>query len=327
MQPEYKGTSRLPVTVCNVPAFITGECLAAYLSAYGQVEEINLLSSPAGTAYGDYTFRLCLTRDGFKAIPETLISGDRQMMVVVEGRRPRCWACIEIGHIAKFCPRKAESTTATTTTATTTTIRKQAEAQGPGQAQPKTSDQEGWTVVIRKRKGSPKQGGKSSSATSPPQKQTKALAAEVPEPPATPEPIKTPSSPKVSTTPKTPATPATPVKTASPAPLTHRKSEKKIKSTEETPMETNAHLKRKRDSGEGAAKKYAQKNPTLRQAPPLKQNHNHLPHLHHYPHHYLHHLYLHHLFPQKNITTVSSTTNGTSFTPTITISQKTTPPI
>ena len=249
LQPEYRGTRRLRVTVCNVPAVITGECLAAYLNAYGQVEEINLLRSPTGTAYGDYTFRLCLTRDGFKAIPETLLSGDRQMMVVVEGRRPRCWACKEIGHIAKFCPQKGESTTATTTTATTTTISKQVEAQGPGQAQPKTSNQEGWTEVTRKRKGSPKQGEKSSSTTSPPQKQTKAPPPPaVPEPPATPEPIKILSSPKI------PETPTTPVKTASPAPSTPRKFRKKTKSTE-TPMETNANLKRRRDSGEGAAKK------------------------------------------------------------------------
>ena len=84
LQPEYKVTRRLCVTVCNVQAFVTGEVLAAYLSAYGQVEEFNRLRSPAGTAYGDYAFRLCLTRDGFKTIPETLISGDWQMMVVVE---------------------------------------------------------------------------------------------------------------------------------------------------------------------------------------------------------------------------------------------------
>ena len=35
LQPEYKGTRRLRVTVCNVPVIITGEVLAAYLSAYG----------------------------------------------------------------------------------------------------------------------------------------------------------------------------------------------------------------------------------------------------------------------------------------------------
>ena len=110
LQPEYRGTRRLRVTICNVPAHITGVVLAAYLSSYGQVEEYNLLRSPAGTAYGDYAFRLCLTRDGFKAIPETLISGDRQMIVMVEGRRPRCWSCKQIGHISKFCPEKPENT-------------------------------------------------------------------------------------------------------------------------------------------------------------------------------------------------------------------------
>ena len=178
LQPEYQGTRRLRVTVCNVPAIITGEVLAAYLSAFGQVEEFNLLRSPAGTAYGDYAFRLCLTRDGFKAIPETLICGDRQMIVLVEGRRPRCWGCKQIGHIAKFCPQRPENrekvtltTTTTTTTgdaaATTTTINKETEAKGTGPAQPKSSNQEGWTEVARKRKGSPKQGEKSSS---PPQK-------------------------------------------------------------------------------------------------------------------------------------------------------------
>ena len=163
LQPEYLGTRIIRVTVCNVPAFITVEVLAAFLSTYGRVEEINLLRSAAGTAYGDYVFRMCLTRDGFRAIPEALISGDRQMMVMVEGRRPRCWACKQIGHIAKFCPQKNENAAATTTAdsaATTTTISKRAEAQGPSKVQPKTNHQESWTEVTRKRKGSPKQGDK-----------------------------------------------------------------------------------------------------------------------------------------------------------------------
>ena len=162
LQHEYQGTRRLRVTVCNVPAIITGEVLAAYLSAFGQVEEFNLLRSPAGTAYGDYAFRLCLTRDGFKAIPETVICGDRQMIVLVEGRRPRCWGCKQIGHIAKFCPQRPENkekTTSTTTTTTgdaaattTNTVNKEAEAKGPGPAQP--NNKEGWTEVARKRRGS-----------------------------------------------------------------------------------------------------------------------------------------------------------------------------
>ena len=73
LQPEYQGTRRIRVTICNFPAFIT-EVLAAFLSAYGCVEEINLLRSTAGTAYGDYVFRMCLTREGFQAIPETIVS-------------------------------------------------------------------------------------------------------------------------------------------------------------------------------------------------------------------------------------------------------------
>ena len=105
LQPEYMGTHRIRVTVCNVLAFITGEVLGSFLSAYGRVEEVNLLRSSAGTVYGDYMFRLCLTREGFQAIPEIITNRDRQMMVVVEGRQPRCWSCKQLGHIAKFCPQ------------------------------------------------------------------------------------------------------------------------------------------------------------------------------------------------------------------------------
>ena len=126
LQPEYLGTRRIRVTICNVPAFLTGEVLAAFLSSYGNVEEITLLRSAAGTAYGDYVFRMCLAREGFQSIPETIVSRGRQMMVIVEGRRPRCWSCKQLGHIAKFCPKKdppqapapAAATAATETTPT-----------------------------------------------------------------------------------------------------------------------------------------------------------------------------------------------------------------
>ena len=295
LQPEYKGTRRLRVTVCNVPAIITGEVLAAYLSAFGHVEEFNLLRSPAGTAYGDYAFRLCLSRDGFKAIPETLICGDRQMMVMVEGRRPRCWGCKQIGHIAKFCPQRPDNKASTTTTTTTdvaaTTITKEAEAKGPGQVQPK-NNQEGWTEVTKKRRGSPKQGEKSPNS-SPPQKQTRAPAAAAaakttPEPSAaaaaksptattaaavrtttttTTEPpasaaAKTPTKPRATaaaitttTTTESSAAPATmtPKKPTTTA-LSPKKTKKKNKQIIEE-METSTNLKRRRDSGEGAAKK------------------------------------------------------------------------
>ena len=285
LQPEYKGTRRLRVTVCNVPAIITGEVLAAYLSAYGHVEEFNLLRSPAGTAYGDYAFRLCLTRDGFKAIPETLICGDRQMMVMVEGRRPRCWGCKQIGHIAKFCPQrpenkeKASTSTTTTKDAAASTITKEAEAKGPGQVQPQ-NNQEGWIEVTKKRRGSPKQGGEKSPNTSPPQKQTRAQAAAVAEPPiaaaavaAATTTTRTPADATVTKTTETAATTtteqptaaaakkprkaATPKKPATPKTPTAPSPKKKKKTTTKTheEIETSMNLKRRRDSGEGAAKK------------------------------------------------------------------------
>ena len=37
LQPEYMGTLRVRVTICNVPAFLTGEVPASFLSAYGRV--------------------------------------------------------------------------------------------------------------------------------------------------------------------------------------------------------------------------------------------------------------------------------------------------
>ena len=160
LQPEYLGTRRIRLTICNVPAFITGDVLAAFLSAFGRVEEINLLRSTAGTAYGDYVFRMCLSWEGFQTIPKIIISRGRQMMVIVEGRRPRCWSCKQLGHISKFCPKKdpskalaaAAATVATETAATTAsivTIRETESEKQPDQAQPKTVEE--WVEVTRKK--------------------------------------------------------------------------------------------------------------------------------------------------------------------------------
>ena len=79
------------------------------------------------------------------------------MMVVVEGRRQRCWSCKQLGHISKFCPQKdppsaavsTASTTTTTATITTATISSTI-AKESGQVQPKKAE------VTRKKKKSPK---------------------------------------------------------------------------------------------------------------------------------------------------------------------------
>ena len=83
--------------------------------------------------------------DGFQTIPEIIISRGRQMMVIVEGRRPHCWSCKQLGHISKFCPQKdpskapaaAAATVATETAATTAsivTIRETRKEKEPDQA-------------------------------------------------------------------------------------------------------------------------------------------------------------------------------------------------
>ena len=140
------GIRRIRVSVCNVLAFITGEVLASFLSAYGRVEEVTLHGSTVGTAYGNYVFRLCLSREVFQVIPEAIISRDRQIKVVVDRRRPRCCDCKQLDHIAKFCPQKDQLATTTATTAATT---KEAKEENPAPDQPKTY--EGWTEVTRKK--------------------------------------------------------------------------------------------------------------------------------------------------------------------------------
>ena len=88
--------------VCKVAANLTGDILASFLSTYDRVEGVRQLRATATmTARGDNVFLACLNREGFQAIPGTIHLQDRQMMVMVEGRRPHCWNCKQIGHLAK----------------------------------------------------------------------------------------------------------------------------------------------------------------------------------------------------------------------------------
>ena len=88
LQPEYKGTRRIKVTVCSVSVQLNGGVLAAYMSAYGSVEEVTTVHSADGTAHGNFVLNICLNRESFQAIPRILTYRDQQMMMVVEGRKP-----------------------------------------------------------------------------------------------------------------------------------------------------------------------------------------------------------------------------------------------
>ena len=132
-QPEYMGTRRIRVTVCNVTANLSGDVLASYLNAFGRMEEMTQLHATARTVHGDYTFQLYLDREGFQAISDTLYFRDRQMMVVVEGRRSRCRSYKQVGHLAKVNlqrtadlvqrPGQTEINNTTNSTYTTGTIK------------------------------------------------------------------------------------------------------------------------------------------------------------------------------------------------------------
>ena len=48
------GKKQIKVTMCNVPIEINGEVLAAFLSNYGDAEDVITAKSTNRTAHGDY---------------------------------------------------------------------------------------------------------------------------------------------------------------------------------------------------------------------------------------------------------------------------------
>ena len=108
LNPKYMATQRIRGTVSNVPVGLTGHVLASFLRTYGRDVDVMLLRASSRTAYGDYAFWICLKREGFQGIPDAINIRDRQLMVMVGGRRPHYWHCKQVGHLAKFCPQKVK---------------------------------------------------------------------------------------------------------------------------------------------------------------------------------------------------------------------------
>ena len=138
------------------------EVLAAFLSSYGDIEDAAKAKSLSGTAHGDYLFTMCIYRGGFMAIPHTMEYESQTMTVVVEGRKPQCWNCKQLGHFSKSCPQKT-TTTATNATAViakaaaANTVTKPTTGESPKQDTGGHPDkEEGWIQVQRggkKKKG------------------------------------------------------------------------------------------------------------------------------------------------------------------------------
>ena len=150
LQPEYKGDRKIKGTVCNVPIQLNGDVLAAYLSEYGDIEDITTSKSSSGTVHGDYLVNMSLDRRGFQAIPQTIEYEEQTMMVVVEGRKPQCWFCKQLGHFSRFCPQKTTTTTATTVTTTEKITKPTKDPQTESENDP-DKEKEGWTQVTSKK--------------------------------------------------------------------------------------------------------------------------------------------------------------------------------
>ena len=131
---------------------LNGDVIAAYLSSYGGVEEYTQITSAHGTAYGDFSFTMILDRGGFNAIPHTIAYRTTTMTVIVEGRKPLCWNCKQLGHFSRSCPQKVTTiVTNKTTTATNDTTESNTTTEAKDNTVQETEVQpdknEGWTPV------------------------------------------------------------------------------------------------------------------------------------------------------------------------------------
>ena len=100
------GQRRIKVTVCNVLIQLSEDVIAAYLTEYEDVEDVIKAKSTNETAHGDHYFTMCLNRTGFQSIPHTIEYENQKMMVVVEGKKPQCWNCKQLGHFPELALKK-----------------------------------------------------------------------------------------------------------------------------------------------------------------------------------------------------------------------------
>ncbi len=270
LQPEYMGRRRIKITICNVPIQLNEEVLAAFLTIHGDIENIEKCKSANGTAHGDYIFTMCLDRGGFTAIPHVLEYEHQVMTVIVEGRKPQCWNCKQLGHFSKSCPQKTTKTNpATTITTETTTTPIAAAATAATEVnknetpKAKTGDspdkEEGWTQVQRggKKKKSPVKTTENQNTTA----------------------TTIPTDTAVTTTTTTKTASSSSSSTTKKAKEKTKEKTKENKGKDED-MDYSTNLKRRRDSGdstiEEAGKKHIKKPPqtetqTQSQTPSLPQ--------------------------------------------------------
>ena len=65
LQSEYMGTRRIKVTVSNVLVALPGHVLVPFLSRFGRVEDYDAVQGAVDVMIEDYSFLVCLKREGF----------------------------------------------------------------------------------------------------------------------------------------------------------------------------------------------------------------------------------------------------------------------
>ena len=98
----YLGRRRTRVTVFEIPRYVDGETIGAFLMTFG-----NIVGVSPDSKRGEWKFELMLDIDAFNSIPNCMDIGDKkQVPIIVSGRKPVCWMCGQTGHLAAICKGK-----------------------------------------------------------------------------------------------------------------------------------------------------------------------------------------------------------------------------
>ena len=99
---EYLGRRKTKVVIHEVPPYIDGEHVGAFILRFG-----DLVGYSCDFIRGEWTFDIMSDRKNTEAIPNSLDIGDRKTLpVIVMGRKPVCWVCGVAGHLSANCQEK-----------------------------------------------------------------------------------------------------------------------------------------------------------------------------------------------------------------------------